>query len=577
MQSSPTSVDLVDSLRAIVGNRHVLTGRARTARFSTGYRTGGGEVAAVVRPGTLLEQWKVFKACVARDHIVIVQAANTGLTGGSTPAGTYDRPIIIISTLRIRGVIPILDGRQVVCLSGSTLHELERVLAPEGREPHSVIGSSCIGASVVGGVCNNSGGALVQRGPAYTEYALYAHVDGNGVAHLCNHLGIRLEDDPEKGLPDLERNRFGPSDIEQDDRAASSAAHYGNVVRSLDEASPARFNADPHRLFEASGSAGKVMVLAVRLDTFPKATRSVVFYVGTNDTGELTEIRRRLLAKGRALPVSGEYIHREAFDIAARYGKDTVLAIRKLGTERLPMLFRCKDWVDRVGRKLPFFGRNLSDQLLQYVSGALPEHLPQRMRDYRDRYEHHLIVKVADEAVEPTRSVLAGMFPSDGGDVFECTDEEAECAMLHRFAVAGAAVRYRAVHEAEVEDVVAIDVALRRNDDMWFERLPMAIEAQIVSKLYYGHFFCHVFHQDYLIRKGVDPVAFEHRLLELLDARGAEYPAEHNVGHLYTAKPALADHYRHLDPRNRMNPGIGQTSRARDWGALASTDVSPEK
>ncbi|WVM91181.1 hypothetical protein ULG90_13270 [Halopseudomonas pachastrellae] len=34
----------------------------------------------------------------------------------------------------------------------------------------------------------------------------------------------------------------------------------------------------------------------------------------------------------------------------------------------------------------------------------------------------------------------------------------------------------------------------------------------MVHKLYYGHFFCHVFHQDYIVRKGVDPLAMEHRI-----------------------------------------------------------------
>ena len=29
-------------------------------------------------------------------------------------------------------------------------------------------------SSVVGGICNNSGGSLLQRGPAYTEMALFA-------------------------------------------------------------------------------------------------------------------------------------------------------------------------------------------------------------------------------------------------------------------------------------------------------------------------------------------------------------------------------------------------------------------
>jgi D-lactate dehydrogenase len=68
------------------------------------------------------------------------------------------------------------------------------------------------------------------------------------------------------------------------------------------------------------------------------------------------------------------------------------------------------------------------------------------------------------------------------------------------------------------------------------------------------------------VEAGADAAALERRMLDLLDARGAEYPAEHNVGHHYAAKPALAAHYRALDPGNRLNPGIGGTSRARGWG-----------
>jgi D-lactate dehydrogenase (quinone) len=74
--------------------------------------------------------------------------------------------VVIINTLRIGGIFPVCGGDQVICLSGATLYELERVLAPLGREPHSVIGSSCPGASLIGGICNNSGEALVSRGPA---------------------------------------------------------------------------------------------------------------------------------------------------------------------------------------------------------------------------------------------------------------------------------------------------------------------------------------------------------------------------------------------------------------------------
>jgi len=112
---------------------------------------------------------------------------------------------------------------------------------------------------------------------------------------------------------------------------------------------------------------------------------------------------------------------------------------------------------------------------------------------------------------------------------------------------------------------VALDIALRRDDTQWEEHLPADMAAPIALKLYYGHFFCHVFHQDYIIAKGHDPVELEHRMWALLDARGAEYPAEHNVGHLYKAKPALAAHYRALDPCNCFNPGIGGTSKRACW------------
>ena len=51
----------------------------------------------------------------------------------------------------------------------------------------------------------------------------------------------------------------------------------------------------------------------------------------------------------------------------------------------------------------------------------------------------------------------------------------------------------------------------------------------------------------------------------VLDRRGAEYPAEHNVGHLYNAKPSLVNHYRSLDPSNSFNPGIGHTRKLMCW------------
>ncbi len=558
--------ELISGLRSIVGAHDVLTGGG-TRRFATGYRVGGGPVLAVVRPGTLVELWRTLQTCAEARVIVIMQSANTGLTGGSTPSGTYDRDVVLINVLRIKGIHLIDGGRQVVCLPGATLHDLEATLKPLAREPHSVIGSSCIGASVLGGICNNSGGSLVQRGPAYTELALFARLGEHGNLQLVNHLGISLGSDPEDILERVESGEFGDADIEHDLARRASDHHYCEHVRKIDAATPARFNADPRRLYEASGSAGRVALLAVRLDTFPAEEKTATFYIGTNSVADLAELRRDVLNTFDALPIAGEYIHRDAFDLAARYGKDTVIAIERLGTDRLPSLFALKMRVDELASRLPLLPSHLGDRLLQAASTLFQNHLPGRIWAFRDRYEHHLIMKVGAEGIEEARAYLKARYATVEGDAFECSDAESTKAFLHRYAVASAAIRYRATHERDVEDVISLDIALRRNDRDWFEALPETIDRHLAGKLYYGHFFCHVFHQDYLVKKGSDPVALKRELLTLLDHRGAEYPAEHNVGHSYAAKPALERHYRALDPLNSFNPGIGGTSRSPCWAA----------
>ncbi len=564
MSSLANPQQTIQKLIHIVGKQHVFTDDNDTRLYRQGRRYGSGQVLAVVVPGSLLEQWQVLQAAVDADCIVIMQAANTGLTGGSTPFGDdYDRPVILINTRRLVGIQVINDAKQVVCLPGATLDKLEKELAVFNREPHSVIGSSCIGASVLGGVCNNSGGALVRRGPAYTELALYARVNETGQLELVNHLGIQLGSTPEEILSRLENQQYQLTDIENDQHCCASDHRYAHDVTQVDENTPARFNADPSRLYEASGSAGKVCVFAVRLDTFEKIP-SQVFYVGTNTQQDLTAIRRFLLTGLARLPIAGEYIHRVAYDIGAEYGKDTFMFIEKFGTAKVPAAFAMKDKVDGYLEKVGMKG--LSDKVLQMLSKFLPSHLPKRMNEFRDLYEHHLVLRIENQDVEQVQQFLKHYFSSHNtGNYFHCTEEEGRKAFLHRFAVAGAAIRYRDTHRSEVEDIVALDIALRRNDREWVETLPKEMDELIIHKLYYGHFLCHVFHQDYIVKKGVDPLAIEHQMWSLLDERGAEYPAEHNVGHLYVAKPALKNHYQKLDPTNSFNVGIGHTSKLKYW------------
>ena len=141
------NIEIIQSFIPIVGSNYVETSSWKIQPFIKGWRYGQGKAIAVIKPGNLLELWNVLKICVDSDLIILMQAANTGLTGGSTPYGNdYDRPLVIINTLRINDIHIIKDGNQIIGFPGSTLYELEKKLEHISREPHSVIGSTSIGA-----------------------------------------------------------------------------------------------------------------------------------------------------------------------------------------------------------------------------------------------------------------------------------------------------------------------------------------------------------------------------------------------------------------------------------------------
>ncbi|MEB3734830.1 hypothetical protein ULF88_13620 [Halopseudomonas pachastrellae] len=192
-------------------------------------------------------------------------------------------------------------------------------------------------------------------------------MQADGTLTLVNHLGIELGDSPEEILTRLQRGDYQP-DAVLNEAARASDAGYAEHVRDVDADTPARFNADPSRLFEASGSAGKLCLFAVRLDTFVKEA-STVFYIGSNDPQDLTDLRRHLLTNLPSLPIAGEYIHRTAFDIGERYGKDTYLIIDRFGTARVPAAFAIKSRVDGFFERLGL--RGVSDRVIQTVMNLL--------------------------------------------------------------------------------------------------------------------------------------------------------------------------------------------------------------
>ena len=556
---------VLNLLKSVCGSNYVITRNWRKHSYTNGWRFGKGDALAVVKPANLIEIWNTLQVCVKNNFIVIMQAANTGLTGGSTPdKKNYDRPIIIINTIRIKDVHILKSGHQIIALGGSSLFDLENIIKPYGREPHSVIGSTSIGATVIGGICNNSGGSLVQRGPAFTELALYARVNEKYELELINELDINLGSSPEEILENLQNKNYVAKDIIYSNKSASDKG-YSKIVKDVNSDIPARYNSDKRLLCGASGSAGKIAVFAVRLDTYPAPKKKKVFYLGTNNPDDFWEIRREILQNFKNLPRLGDYLHRDCYITSQKYSKDTFVLIERFGTNFLPLLFSLKRIIDLISSKIPFFPNNLSDRLMQFIGLLLPNHLPEKMDNFRDNFEHHWIIEMSDNGITEARDYFIKFFKDKNADFFECNERESKKAMLHRYVSAGAFGRYFLMNKKKVGKMITIDVAFSRNQKNWFEKLPEKLDKLFIKKLYYGHLFCHVFHHNYILKKGVCPDKTMTEILKIYDKIGAEYPAEHNVGHEYKAKSNLEKFYRELDPTNSFNPGIGMTSKKMKW------------
>lgn len=578
---STSLASLLADLSVAVGAPNILTKPSQQQSYVQGAITAIKDaVVAVVIPNSLVILWRVINLCAAADVIIIAQAANTGLTGGSTPYGEYDRAVVVISMQLLGGVYLLNDAKELVALPAASLQQLESQLAPLGREPHSVLGSSCVGASVIGGICNSSGGMLVQRGPAYTEMALFAKRNAIGEFELINHLGIDLGVDPEQMLGNLQTGTFNKNPENTNIKSCTNHL-YQHKVRDCEADTPARFNNDPNGLYEASGSAGKVIVFAVRVATFAKPTQEQTFYISTNDSHTLTTLRQQWLKSELNLPILAEYIHKNYNDITMRYGRDTCLSMRKLPANKIGALYKLRAKIGYYLDKwrLP---KTLPDRMLQIAGTFMPSSLPDSLAEQACSYRYHLIIKVANDIgndsddnngndrasnhhIVAAQAFLQSHMQQHQGVLHICTAEESQALLVFRSAATAAMFRYHNLNHAKFGELLSTDIALPRNAVDWDEVLPINLQKQVSETFYLGHFFCHVMHQDYLLYPKVDVKKFKDELLAFYDRRRIEYPAEHNVGHVYTAKPALHNFYKKLDPTNSLNPGIGQTAKWKNW------------
>ena len=98
--------------------------------------------------------------------------------------------------------------------------------------------------------------------------------------------------------------------------------------------------------------------------------------------------------------------------------KDTFVIIEKLGTKFLPTLFELKRKVDHISKKTSLLPNNLSDKLMQFFSNFLPNHLPKRIENFRNLYDHHWIIEMSDEGIDEANKYFIEFFKENNGDFF---------------------------------------------------------------------------------------------------------------------------------------------------------------
>ncbi|HVA05690.1 MAG TPA: FAD-binding oxidoreductase [Acidimicrobiales bacterium] len=181
---------LVQQLRTIVGDGHVLVGREMTASFAVDW-TGrfSGDASAVVRPGDAVEVAAVVKSCKDSGIPLVPQGGNTGLVGGGVPLNGE----IVLSLRRLSDITDVDQaGGQLTAGAGSTVSDVRRAATTAGWDYGVDLGSRD-SATIGGTVATNAGGLHVLRYGA-TRGQLLGTEAVLGTGEAVSHLAELIKD-----------------------------------------------------------------------------------------------------------------------------------------------------------------------------------------------------------------------------------------------------------------------------------------------------------------------------------------------------------------------------------------------
>ena len=146
---------LIDDLRAIAGDEHVLVDRDQRRTYeSDGLLQYAVLPGVVVLPGTAEEVRRVVSACHAGGVPWVARGAGSGLSGGALPVEDG----VLVALTRLRRILEVdLVNQRVVVEPGVTNLAVSHAVAPTHFYPPDP--SSQVVCSIGGNVAENSGGA----------------------------------------------------------------------------------------------------------------------------------------------------------------------------------------------------------------------------------------------------------------------------------------------------------------------------------------------------------------------------------------------------------------------------------
>jgi FAD/FMN-containing dehydrogenase len=160
------AASLLDAIRAVVGDRGLLTGSTDTAAYTEDWRRlYQGRTAAVVRPGTTQELAEVVRLCAAAGTPIVPQGGNTSMVGGAVP--NEDGSEIVVSLARLNRIRDLDPADMTMTIeAGVTLKAAQ--LAAADQDCLLPLSISSEGTAQIGGVLavNAGGNNTVRYGNA---------------------------------------------------------------------------------------------------------------------------------------------------------------------------------------------------------------------------------------------------------------------------------------------------------------------------------------------------------------------------------------------------------------------------